>query len=236
MTVVRTAVAAACLALVCVGVAAAADGGSGTYTASQRTYYFTLFNSGTTPWQYFVLVGPAGASFIGGTTAAENSAHCVVGQPDGVANEIECGPLTVAANVHIGFVATLALPVACGAPFQLDVSSTAGASFTPVGDATLAGICAAVGPRSVMPPAIHGTPTVGRTLTATAPTWSATPTRVTYQWQLCTRTGCVPIHGATKLSLRLTKRVAGHAVRIVATASFDSRHVESASKRIAVRS
>jgi hypothetical protein len=236
LTVVRTAVVAACLALVLVGAAAAADGGSGTYTASQRTYYFTLFNSGTTPWQYFVLVGPAGASFIGGTTAVENSAHCVPGQPDGVANEIECGPLNAVVSAHLGFVATLAAPIACGAPFQLAVSSNSAASFTRVGDATLSGSCAAAPPEAITPPAIRGTPTVGRTLTATPPTWSATPARVAYQWQLCTKTGCASITSATKLSLKLTKGVAGHTVRIVATATFDSRQVESVSKRIAVGS
>lgn len=232
----RIALAAACLALVSVGIAAAADGGSGTYTASGRTYYFTLFNSGTTPWQYFVLVGPAGARFIGGATAAESTPHCVVGQPDGVANEMECGPLTVAANVHIAFVATLSDSGACGAPFQLDVSSTGVAPFTRVGDATLSGSCAAVAPQAVTAPTLHGAPTVGRTLIATAPTWNATPTLVTYQWQLCTRAGCAPIKGATRLTLKLTKREAGHTVRIVATATFDSRKVTSVSKRIAVRS
>jgi hypothetical protein len=232
---VRTAVAAACLALVVVGAAAAADGGSSTYTVSQRTYYFTLFNSGTTIWQYFVLVGPAGASFIGGTTGIENSAHCVPGQPDGNANEIECGPLTTAVSAHLGFVATLAAPVACGAPFQFEVSSNGAASFTRVGDATLSGSCTAAVPKAIAPPVVRGTPTVGRTLTATPPTWSATPTRVVYQWQLCTRTGCVPIIGATRLSLKLTKRTASHTVRIVATATFDSRKIESASRRISVR-
>jgi hypothetical protein len=226
----------ALLALVSVGVAAAADGGSGTYTSSQRTYYFTLFNGGTTPWQYFVLVGPTGASFVGGTTAVENSAHCVAGLPDGAQNEIECGPLTLAANVHLGFVATLAAPVACGAPFQLEVSSTGGASFTQVGDATLAGSCEAVAPKALVPPAVHGTPAVGRRLIATAPTWSATPGRVTYQWQVCATARCVAIDRATKLSLKLTRRFAGHTVRIVATAAFDSRTVESASRKIAVRS
>ncbi len=231
MTIVRTAFAAACVALVLTGVAAAADGGSGTYTSTERTYYFTLFNSGTTLWQYFVLVGPAGASFVGGTTGIENSAHCVVGQPDGVVNEIECGPLTLAVNAHGGFVTTMTAPVTCGAPFQLEVSSTGGASFTRVGDATLDGSCA-VAPQAITPPAIRGTPAVGRTLTATAPTWNTTPTRVTYRWQLCMKTDCVPISGATKLSLKLTKRVAGHAVRIVAIATFDSGKVESASKRI----
>ena len=231
----RTAVAAACVALVIVGVAAAADGGSGTYTAAQRTYYFTLVNSGTTIWQYFVLTGPAGASFIGGTTGIENSAHCVPGQPDGVANEIECGPLTLAPGADVGFVATMAAPVPCGPAFRLDVSSNAAASFTRVADVTLSGSCTAAAPEATTPPAIRGTPVVGRTLTATPPTWSVTPTRVAYRWQLCTKTGCASITGATKRSLELTKREAGHAVRLIATATFDNEQVESVSKRIGVR-
>jgi hypothetical protein len=78
-------------------------------------------------------------------------------------------------------------------------------------------------------------PTVGRTLTATAPTWSATPTRVTYQWQLCVRTRCLPIKGATGLKLKLTKGIAGHSVRIASTAAFDGLQIESVSKRIAIR-
>jgi len=68
-----------------------------------------------------------------------------------------------------------------------------------------------------------------------APTWSGTPTRVTYQWQLCTETGCAPIKSATRLTLKLTKRTAGRTVRIVATARFDGLKVESVSKRIAIR-
>jgi len=38
------------------------------------------------------------------------------------------------------------------------------------------------------------------------------------------------------LSLQLTKRAAGQTVRIVATATFDGRQIESASRRIGVRS
>jgi hypothetical protein len=237
LAVVRVAVAAACLAFVCVTAAAAADGGSGTYTSTGRTYDFNLLNGGTTPWQYFILVGTSGTRFVGGTTANENSARCVVGQPDGQANEIECGPVSpsvIPPNGHIGFVATLSAFPECGAPFQLYASSTGTPPFSRVGDATLSGSCAAVPPRAVTPPTLHGAATVGGTLTATAPTRNATPTRVTYQWQLCTRTGCAPIKSATRLTLKLTKRTAGHTVRIAAAATFDGRKVESMSKRIAV--
>ena len=181
-------------ALALAGVAAAADGGSGTYTSSAGTYDFNLFNAGTTIWQYFVLIAPEGASIVGGANSAEATARCVPGQPDGLANEIECGPLSPSLSppsAHFGFVATLRAPVACGAPFQLEVSSNGAATFTRVGDAVLTGSCGAASPpRAVRAPLIHGRPLVGRTLVADAPTWSATPTRVTYQWQRCTATSC----------------------------------------------
>jgi hypothetical protein len=48
-------------------------------------------------------------------------------------------------------------------------------------------------------------------------------------------TGCVRIRNATRLTLKLTERMAGHAVRIVATAKFDGRKATSLSKRIAIR-
>jgi hypothetical protein len=234
----RVAVAAACLAFVCVSAASAADGGSGTYTSTGRTYDFNLFNGGTTSWQYFILVGPSGTRFVGGTTANENSARCTVGQPDGQASEIECGPVSanvVPPNGHIGFVATLSSFPECGAPFELYVSSTGAPPFSRISDATFSGSCAAVRPEAVTPPTLHGVPTVGRTLTATAPNWSTRPVRVTYQWQLCAKTGCAPIKSATRLTLKLTRRTAGHSVRIVATATFDDGKVESVSKRIAIR-
>jgi hypothetical protein len=235
---VRVAVVAVCLAFVWVGTAAAGDGGSGTYTSTGRTYDFNLFNGGTTAWQYFILVGTSGTRFVGGTTGNEGSARCAVGQPDAQANEIECGPVSASVippSGHIGFVATLSAFPDCGAVFQLYVSSTGTPPFSRVGDATFSGSCVAVPPGLVTPPSLHGVPTVGRTLTASAPTWNATPTRVTYQWQLCTQTGCDPIKSATRLTLKLTKHMAGHTVRIASIATFASRTVETVSKRIAVR-
>lgn len=215
------------------------DGGSGTYTSTGQTYFFNLFNSGTTAWQYFILVGTPSTRFVGGTTGNEGSARCVVGQPDGLANEIECGSpasaTVVPATGHIPFVATLSAFPECGAPFQLYAGSTGTLPFSRVGDATFSGSCAAAAPRAVAPPSVHGVPTVGHTLTATAPTWSATPTRVTYQWQLCTHTRCGPIKGATGLKLKLTRRTAGHSVRIASIATFDGRQAESVSRRIAIR-
>ena len=225
------------VALLFVGVAGAADGGSGTYTSSGDTYDFNLFNSGTTTWQYFVLIAPAGASFVGGANAAEATARCVPGQPDGLANEIECGPLSPSlspSSAHFGFVATLRAPVACGASFQLEVSSNGASSFSRAGDALFAGSCNGVQLSAVRVPVIHGRPAVGRVLSATPAVWSETPTSVRYQWQRCTVAQCVRIAGATSLELRLTRRDARHSVRILATAAIGSELVKTASKRIAV--
>lgn len=108
----RAAAAVVCVtwAAACAGPALAADGGSGTYVATGTTYYFDFVNSDTAAWQFFTVVGPPGTIFVGGTTANEQSARCVAGQPNGQANEIECGPLSsnvAPAHAHLSFAATL---------------------------------------------------------------------------------------------------------------------------------
>jgi hypothetical protein len=233
----RFALAAACLALFPVGFASA-DGGSGTYTSAASTYYFNLFNGGPAAWQYFVVVGSPDTRFVGGGTTNESSARCVPEQPDGLANEMECGPMSATVlppNAHLGFVAILSAAPACGASFQLYASSTGTLPFSRVGDAAFAGSCTATEPRATSPARLRGVPVVGRTLTATAPTWSVEPTRAAFQWQLCSAKGCAPIAGATRLTLRLTTRMARRSVRIATVATFDGRTVQSFSKRITVR-
>ena len=218
---------------------AASDGGSGTYTVRGDKYDFVFFNSGTAPWQYFYLVGPSGTIFVGGDTSTEATPRCTVGLPDGGADEIECGPLS--ANFapplgHLGFSATLAGPVACGAVFQLYVSTTGVLPFTRVSDLTFAGSCAATPPHALTPPTIAGTPVVGRTLTATPAVWSAAPTRAAYRWQRCTRTTCTAIKGAAALRLRLTSAERHSSVRIVETATIDGASLTSRSAKVAVGS
>jgi len=218
--------------------AGASDGGSGTYTVSGRTYDFTFLNSGTTTWQYFYVVGPPGTTFVGGGTISEASPHCGVAEPDGRADEIGCGPLPASFApplVHFGFTATVTSPVACGATFQLFVSSTGVPPFTRAGDIGPSGSCAATAAHVVRAPTISGIAVVGRTLTAVPPVLSATPTRVTYSWQRCTKTACSAISGAKSLRLKLTSRDRGHSVRIVATAIVDGRTLMSPSGKLSVR-
>jgi hypothetical protein len=225
----------AALVLAAPASATAADGGSGTYTARGPTVDFDLVNSGTASWVYFSLVAPPGLSFVGAATSGENTARCVVGEPDGGANEIECGPVSVNAiqpDAHLLLVGTLSSPGPCGAPFQLEVSTTGPASFTRVGDITFAGSCTADVPRATTAPTIR---VVGRTLVARPATWSEPPTQLAYRWQRCTGSRCLPIAGATTLRLRLTRRDLGHGLRLVATAAVDGVRVTSASRRVTVR-
>ncbi len=228
---------AACVALVCAAHASAGgDDGSGTYTGSGRTYYFDLRNSGTTPWQTFVLIGPPGVRFVGGATAAENTARCVPGQPDGLAEEIECGPIAATVmrpGTHILLVGTMSAPVTCGPAFRLEVSSTGATPFANGSDVTDAG-CSAQQPSVRTPPLVRGRARVGGVLTATPAVWSDAPTSVRYQWQRCVRSACVRIQGASSRTLRLTRGDAGRSLRVAATAVVDGVTLTSRSKAVPV--
>jgi hypothetical protein len=235
----RTTAAALTLAgslLVCAP-AGAADGGGGTYLASGNAYDFALFNDGSTPWRAFYLVAPQGMSFVGGTTGNEGSASCTVGGPDGSSNEIECGPLPpslMPPQARVAFVATTTTKSVCGVTFQLYVTAADGAPFTRAADVTEAPGCGAQRVELVARPTLHGTPIVGRTIRATPPIWSAAPTRVRYRWERCTSSSCATIAGASGPSLVLTKRDAGHAVRLVVTATVAGQDVRASSSRLRV--
>ncbi len=117
-------------AVVCAASSAAAalsatgDGGSGTYTATGTRFAFALENVGTTTWADFELTGPPGVVFLGAATQGEATAPCTVGQPDGSADELECGPLGgpgLAPGTRLLLVATMASAAGCGQAFELSV-------------------------------------------------------------------------------------------------------------------
>jgi uncharacterized lipoprotein len=70
-------------------------------------------------------------------------------------------------------------------------------------------------------PAIGGTAQEAQKLTASAGTWSGSPTSFAYQWQDCNAAGeaCSPITGATSSSYRLAAGDVGHKIRVVVTAT-----------------
>ncbi len=223
--------------------AAGGDQGTGTYTASGTTYTFDLLNNGTTAWQYFYIVGPSVVSFVGGATAGESTARCVIGEPSGLPSEIECGPLSTAGlapGTRVLLVVTTNGPAACGPTFQIGVSSVGAPTGAEATDVVVPGTCAVPPPSVVgLPlvltrPAVHGTPVVGRVLTASAPTWSAASTHTVYQWELCSP-DCRRIAGATTRALRLTRLEAGHTVRLRATADVSGVALIALSDPVSVR-
>jgi hypothetical protein len=135
------------------------------------------------------------------------------------------GPQTLTATVVAG--PGEANPADNTATFVLQPAASTsggGGGFTPVPS-----------PKALTAPLIVGGVTVGSTLHASAPRWSATPSRVRYQWQLCTAAVCTPIAGATTRALKLKPSYAGKSVRIVATATIVGKTVKSTSKKIAVK-
>jgi hypothetical protein len=85
------------------------------------------------------------------------------------------------------------------------------------------------------PPAINGIARVGGVLHVSAPTWTATPTRVTHQWQLCSASGYRAIAGATHLTLRILAAYRGKTVRLVATALIGGQTIHSYTHKTAIR-
>jgi hypothetical protein len=76
-------------------------------------------------------------------------------------------------------------------------------------------------PTNTVAPTVSGIAQVGQTLTASAGTWSGSPTSFAYQWQDCSSSGksCSNVSGATAPGYQLASSDAGHTVRVVVTAS-----------------
>ncbi|MBV8598884.1 MAG: hypothetical protein JO017_08690 [Actinobacteria bacterium] len=233
----RVAAVLAGLALVLAPAADADGGGGGSYLAVGNDYDFTLSNTGATAWRGFYLVAPSGVTFVGGTTGNEGSATCTVGQPDGVPNEIECAPLAL--NIlpptgSVAFVATTSAKALCGTTFQLFVSFD-GVAYSHAADLGAAAGCGVEAVTLIAPPLLHGTPIVGRTIRASPPIWSVTPTHVAYVWQRCAGSSCATIDGASGLTLVLTKRDVGHRIRVVSAATIEGTQHRAMSSALAVR-
>ncbi len=79
---------------------------------------------------------------------------------------------------------------------------------------------AELGPKNTVVPTISGTPQVGQTLTATAGTWTGSPSSFTYRWQRCDPTGanCADIPAATEPTYVLTDSDVGSTIRVVVSA------------------
>jgi hypothetical protein len=101
------------------------------------------------------------------------------------------------------------------------VSTTASGPFAPP-------------PQVLRVPKLVGSGRIGGLLRVAPGAWSTAPMRVTYRWELCMRR-CVTIPSATTKTLRIIRSYAGHSIRIVATATFESVSRSTPSARIKVR-
>lgn len=89
------------------------------------------------------------------------------------------------------------------------------ATYTP------ASAAAAAPPANTALPTISGTAETGRTLTASAGSWTESPTSYAYQWERCDSTGanCANVSGATSSSYLLGSADAGCTMRVAVTAT-----------------
>ena len=110
-----------------------------------------------------------------------------------------------------------------------DAARTIGLTVTSAGTPAYASL---VGPvaastataASTAQPAVTGKAQQGQTLTATAGTWTQTPSAVAYAWQRCNANGriCVPIDGATSATYVPVADDVGHALAVLVAATIES--------------
>lgn len=93
-----------------------------------------------------------------------------------------------------------------------------GPSLTAAASATTAAVIGS--PAATRSPHISGKAKVGKRLTASKGTWTGPPRRFRFQWLRCNGHGgsCKTIGHATKSTYRLTKKDAGHRLRVRVTA------------------
>jgi hypothetical protein len=86
-------------------------------------------------------------------------------------------------------------------------------------------------PVNSTPPVVSGSPQEGKQLSASAGTWTGSPTAYGYRWRVCDSAGanCSAIAGAESSSLVLHSSEVGHTVRVVVTASNAEGATEASS-------
>ena len=108
-----------------------------------------------------------------------------------------------------------------GSTFRLAVTVKNGQGSTTVttaASAAVGGSSAPAAPANTSAPAITGIAQAGQTLTASAGTWSGSPTSYAYQWQRCSAT-CSAIAGATGSSYTAQSSDIGSTLEVTVTAT-----------------
>ncbi len=170
----------------------------------------------STPGQSTVTVAYATAN----GTAFTSSARCNNGSDYvGTNGTLSFGPGETTKVVHVQVLDCT----------DIDPNQTFSFTLTAPGNATIARpttvitivVDGTATPNNTALPPISGSPQPGQTLTATAGTWTGTPTNFLYQWERCdtTAANCAAIGGATGASYLLTGADLSHRLRVQVTAS-----------------
>jgi hypothetical protein len=140
---------------------------------------------------------------------------------------------TISEQVNLSLVATVTSllepefdPTNNTTTMQVFLPDVAGA-----GTKTPAGVTAF---KVVKAPTVTGSTKPGATLRAKPGSWTKTPQKVSYQWQVCSKSRCTAIRGAKKLTLKLGARLRGRVIRFTVTATSDTTTLTSSSKRLSV--
>ena len=118
--------------------------------------------------------------------------------------------------------------VSCSSPLECIAVNAGGVARVGIGTAVIA----ASAPVSTSLPAITGTPTVGKTLSASTGTWSgSTPLSFTYQWMNCTSL-CAAIAGATSSTHTIVVSDVNTRIEVVVTAKNAAGSASVASNQV----
>jgi hypothetical protein len=87
--------------------------------------------------------------------------------------------------------------------------------------APVGGTATVSAPTNTSPPSISGTAQEGQTLSASAGSWTGSPTSYAYQWQTCDSSGatCAAVAGATSSTYAVQTANVGATLRVAVTAS-----------------
>jgi uncharacterized protein YdaL len=125
-----------------------------------------------------------------------------------------------------------------GRTLRSEVSATNAVGTTAATSAQTAVVPAGTRPVNTALPVISGIARVGRTLTATAGSWTATPpvTQIAYRWQRCSATGtsCSNVAGATSATYLVKSADRNRTLRVRVTATNAVGSTVATSNRTAV--
>jgi hypothetical protein len=124
-----------------------------------------------------------------------------------------------------------------GSTVRVAVTASNGSgSTTAVSAATGSVVVPAVAPANTALPAIFGRARQGQTLTASAGTWSGSPTSYAFKWLRCDTSGanCAAVSGATNTTYSLGSSDVGSTLRVVVIASNSGGSASATSPPTAV--